>query len=155
MGAGGLLDIFFQDFFARVGERINRVSHAVNQTRAVESFFVDVFANVAHHADKFQIRAAVFHVKNQRGIQNFCFKRRVLSVGTQEAQKIFRRRKFRVGHVNIHGAAFFVVIVRVISIRREQREGRDKFEALTQGIAHAYIRSGRSLHDNIAGEVRR
>ena len=77
--------------------------------------------------------------------------------------------------MDIHAAAFFVVIVRVVRIRSELRKGADQFEALTQRIAHAVIKyvvvvvgigkdashhgfhnvAGGSFHDNIACEVGR
>ncbi len=41
--ANEFLDVFLEDKFARVGECVNRVPHAVNQTRAVERLLVDDF----------------------------------------------------------------------------------------------------------------
>ena len=77
--------------------------------------------------------------------------------------------------MDIHAAAFFVVVVRVVSIYGELRKGADQFKALAQRIAHAVIQhvgvvvgigedashhgfhdvAGRGFHDNIAREVRR
>jgi len=77
--------------------------------------------------------------------------------------------------VDIHAAAFFVVVVRVVCIYGELRKGADQFQALAQRIAHAVIQrvgvvvgigedashhgfhdvAGRRFHDNIAREVRR
>lgn len=69
------LNVFFEDNFTRIGKRVDCVPHAVDEPSAVERLLVDdffnvsgnlfavviifdVFANVAHNAYKFQIRAA-------------------------------------------------------------------------------------------------
>ena len=74
--ADKLPKIVLEDNFPRIGDRINRVSYAVNQSCPVEGLFIDdflnvsghfiavipvsdVFADVAHHTYKTQVRAAV------------------------------------------------------------------------------------------------
>ena len=119
------------------------------------------------------VAAAVLHVQQQRDVQHVRLQRGIALVRAQHAQQILRRRKRRVGAVDVHALPVDIIVVGMVAVDGQHRQHADQLEALLKlglqaAVADGIVIAGQrqhaagqrvhqvlagSLHDDIAGEV--
>ena len=85
------------------------------------------------------VAAAVLRVEHERHVEHAGLQGGVLAVRAQDAQDVLRRRKLWVGRVDIEALPLVVVVVGLVAVDRQQREERDKLEALAQHVGDADV----------------
>ena len=80
------------------------------------------------------VAAAVFRMKNESQIENFCFKLGIFFIGSQKQENVLGGAQMPVGFVNKQAFFFIIVIVCLIAVDSQYGEQSDKLYALTQNV---------------------
>lgn len=85
------------------------------------------------------VASAVLCVKHESKIKEFGFKWCVITGDTQHTQGVFCRGQSFFRAVDNQTLPAVVVLIRLIAVNRQHREGGDEKQALTQDVFRGYV----------------